>query len=101
MDYGHERLYDRLTTEERAALRDFEAWCWGSQDVSYEDVRSHQEAMTPQAWERIQPVMQARVEASQRIVEASQERQRVLHERMELLRRLEDVLLDLWNLPGS
>jgi hypothetical protein len=90
MDQGHERLYDRLTAEEREVLRDFEAWCWSSQDVSEEEVRSHQEAMTSEAWERIQPVMQARVEASR-------ERQRVLAERTAILRKLEDVLLDLRN----
>jgi hypothetical protein len=64
LDHGHERLYDRLTEEEREILRDVEARCWGSHDVSEEDVESHMRAMTPQAWERIQPVMLARVEAS-------------------------------------
>ena len=98
MDYGHEPLYERPTPGEREVLRDFEARCWGSHDVTEEDVRAHTEAMTPEAWERIQPVMQARLEASQRRVEASQERRRVLREHMEVLRRLEDVLLDLRNL---
>jgi hypothetical protein len=88
VDYGHERLYDRLTLEERSMLRDFEAWCWGSQDVSEEDLRSHQETMTPQAWARIQPVMQVRLEASR-------ERQRAAQERIALLDKIEDWLREL------
>jgi hypothetical protein len=64
------------------------AWCWGSQDVSEEDVRSYQEAMPPHAWERIQPVMQARLEASR-------ERQRDLAERRAILRDLLDALSEL------
>jgi hypothetical protein len=88
LDHGHERLYDRLTAEEREVLRDFEARCWGSHDVSEEDVHSHIRAMTPQAWARIQPVMQARVEASR-------ERQRIAEECIAILRKLRDDLLDL------
>jgi hypothetical protein len=94
LDHGHERLYDRLTAQEREVLRDFEARCWGSHDVSEEDVRSHIEAMTPQAWERIQPVMQARVEASRERQRVAEERQRVAEECIAILRRLQDELLE-------
>jgi hypothetical protein len=92
LDHGHERLYDRLTVEEREVLRDFEARCWGSHDVSEEDVRSHIRAMTPQAWERILPVMQARVEASRERQRALEERQRVLKECIAILRKFRDEL---------
>jgi hypothetical protein len=87
LDHGHERLYDRLTAQEREVLRDFEARCWGSHDVSEEDVRSRIEAMTPQAWERIRSVMQARVEASR-------ERQRIAEECIAILGELRDDLLE-------
>jgi hypothetical protein len=93
VDHGHERLYERLTAEEREVLRDFEARCWGSQDVSEEDVRSHMEAMTPQAWERIQPVMQARVEASRERQGIAEERQRIAEECIAILRGFQDELL--------
>lgn len=92
MDHGHERLYDRLTVEEREVLRDFEARCWGSHDVSEEDVRSRIQAMTPQAWERILPVMLARVEASRERQHVLEERERVLGECIEVLRKFRDEL---------
>ena len=92
MDHGHERLYDQLTEEEREILRDFEARCWGSHDVSEEDVESHMRAMTPQTWERIQPVMLARVEASRGRLRAIEERRRVLEECIAILRKLRDEL---------
>jgi len=87
LDHGHERLYDQLTAGEREVLRDFEARCCGSHDVSEEDVQHHIRAMTPQAWERIQPVMVARVEASR-------ERQRVYEACAAIVEKLRDELLD-------
>jgi hypothetical protein len=81
-------LYGRLTAEEQEVLRDFEARCWGSHDVSEKDVQSHIRAMTPQAWERIQPVMWARVEASR-------ERQRLYEECAAILEKLRDELDEL------
>jgi hypothetical protein len=94
VDHGHERLYDRLTAQEREVLRDVEARCWGSHDVYEEDVESHLRTITPQAWERIRPVMLARVEASRERQRAIEERQRVLEECIAILRRFRDELLE-------
>jgi hypothetical protein len=61
---------------------------WDSQEVSEMDARSHVVAMTPQAWERIQHVMQARLEASRK-------KERILDERIALLHEIEDWLRKL------
>jgi hypothetical protein len=61
---------------------------WGLQDVSEMDARAHVVAMTPQSWERIQPVMQARLEASRKRERIFDERIALLHEIENWLRRL-------------
>jgi hypothetical protein len=58
------------------------------QDVSEMDARSHVAAMMLQAWERIQPVMQARLVTSREKQHASQEHIALLHEIENWLRRL-------------
>ncbi len=54
----------RLTLREEEALRDAEAYCWGSADVSRDDVWARMEALTPRELGRVNTVMQERVEAS-------------------------------------
>ncbi len=77
MGYGHNRLEAKLTTEERKVVRDLEERAWGALDAS-EELRGRVDELTPQGWERVKAVIQARVEVAR-------ERQRAIEERVERL----------------
>jgi hypothetical protein len=54
-----------LTPEEREVLRDFDAYAWGSLDVSCEQVASQMHDLTPEGLERVGAVLQERARVSQ------------------------------------
>ncbi len=74
-----------LTPEERELLRDFDAYAWGSFDVSGEDVLRRGTERTPEGLARVGAVLMERVRASR-------ERQRRHEHDIETLQRLMDRL---------
>jgi hypothetical protein len=58
------RIYSEFTLEERALARDWDAMCWGSLDVSEEDVHARTAALTPERWAHFKRLLMARGEVS-------------------------------------
>jgi hypothetical protein len=76
----------KLTPEEQEAARDIDAYCWGSLDVSNEDVLSRLHELTPEGWGRVQAMMARRVEESR---ERERRHRRTLEAIEQLIERLE------------
>jgi hypothetical protein len=98
----------KLTPEELEAARDIDAYCWGSLDVSNEDVSSRVRELTPEGWARVQAVVQRRLEESR----ARERRHRRTLEAIERLRACANrrvayvskhsgkAVQSLWELPS-
>jgi hypothetical protein len=69
----------KLPPEVREAARDVEAYCWGSLDVSREDVLAHFRALAPEAVAQLQGVMKEQVKAS-RVRQRRCERRALAHQ---------------------
>lgn len=74
-----------LTPQEREILRDFDAYAWGSLDVSHAQLRSQVHDLTPEGVERVGAVLMQRVRTSQA-------RQREYARIIESHKRLMDLL---------
>lgn len=62
-------LLAQLSEEERGLVRDCEAYCAGSLDVSYEEILGRYGALTPESWSRMQAVTMARIRMHERNIE--------------------------------
>jgi glyoxylase-like metal-dependent hydrolase (beta-lactamase superfamily II) len=81
-----------LSPREREILRDFDAYCWGSHDVSREDVRARMHELTPEGWARVEAVMMKRLGESMARQRAAEREVERLSRLAEDLRRLIDRL---------
>ena len=81
-----------LTPQEREILRDWEAYSWGSPDVTHDHALAHLLELTPEEWSRVERVMMKRVGESMARQREAERNVAALDRLIERLDRLIDRL---------